>query len=93
MSSIIVTAPADTIGSVKFLASVERFMQSIHGKSPDAQMVAHLRAIHEHVLSLLGDVNDDGDDGNDEEVDDPDQLEDQSNDEDKVKRRTPAFRS
>jgi hypothetical protein len=68
-------------------------MQSIHGKSPDAQMVAHLRAIHEHVLSLLGGVNDDGDDGNDEEVDDPDQLEDQSNDEDKVKRRTPAFRS
>jgi hypothetical protein len=54
MSSIIVTAPADTIGSVKSLASVERFMQSIHGKSPDAQMVAHLRAIHEHVLSLLG---------------------------------------
>jgi hypothetical protein len=32
---------------------------------------------------LLGDVNDDGDDVNDEEVDDPDQLEEQS-DEDKA---------
>jgi hypothetical protein len=47
-------------------------------------MVAHLRAIHEHVLSLLGDINDDGDDGNDEDVDDPDQLEEQSDDEDKA---------
>lgn len=33
---------------------------------------------------MLGEVNDDGDDGNDEEVDDPDQLEEQSDDEDKA---------
>jgi hypothetical protein len=76
--------PLVVLTSVKSLAQVERFMQSIHGKSPDAQMVAHLRAIHEHVLSLLGDVNDDWADGNDEDVDDPDQLEEQSDDEDKA---------
>jgi hypothetical protein len=45
-------------------------MQSIRGKSADAGMVADLRAIHEHVLSLLGEGDDDGDDGNDEDVDD-----------------------
>jgi hypothetical protein len=32
--------------------SVERFMQTMRGKSPDAEMLSHLRAIHEHVLSL-----------------------------------------
>jgi hypothetical protein len=49
------------VTSVKSLAQVERFMQSMRGKSPDAEMLAHLQAIHEHVLSLLGDVDDDED--------------------------------
>ena len=50
-------------------------MQSMRGKSPDAEMLVHLRAIHEHVLSLLGDVDDDDTDVDDfdgEGPDDPD---------------------
>jgi len=66
--------PLALVTSVKSLAQVERFMQSMRGKSPDAEMLTHLRAIQEHVLSLLGDVDDDGDvdefDG--EGPDDPD---------------------
>ena len=53
--------PLALVTSVKSLAQVERFMQSIRGKSPDAEMLSHLRAIHEHVLSLLGNVDDDTD--------------------------------
>jgi hypothetical protein len=53
--------PLAMVTSVKSLAQVERFMQSMRGKSPDAEMLAHLQAIHEHVLSLLADVDDDGD--------------------------------
>jgi hypothetical protein len=56
------------VTSVKSLAQVERFMQSMRGKSPDAEMLAHLQAIHEHVLSLLGDVDDD--DGDSSEAED-----------------------
>jgi hypothetical protein len=51
--------------TVKSLAQVERFMQPIRSKSPDAEMLTHLRAIHEHVLSLLGNVDDDCDEDGD----------------------------
>ena len=57
--------PLAVVTSVKSLAQIERFMQSMRGKSPDAEMLSHLRAIHEHVLSLLGDVDDDDEDSPD----------------------------
>ena len=71
--------PLATVTSVKSLAQVERFMQSIRGKAPDAEMVGHLQRIHESVLALLDGVDDDGEceDGEDCE-DDPDYADDEA---------------
>jgi HK97 family phage prohead protease len=51
--------PLAVVTNVKSLAQVERFMQSIRGKAPDAEMLTHLNAINGHVLSLLGIADDD----------------------------------
>ena len=63
--------PLAVVTSVKSLAQVEQFMQAIRSKAttPDAEMMAHLNTIHEHVLALLG-----IDDPEDDEDDDPDAI-------------------
>lgn len=63
--------------SVKSLAQVERFMQTIRRKAttPDPEVMAHLNTIHEHVLALLG-IDDDDPDDEDVEDDDPDYIDD-----------------
>jgi hypothetical protein len=63
------------VTSVKSLAQVERFMQSMRGKAPDAEMLSHLWAIHEHVLSLLGNEAEDGDE-DEFDGEGPDEVED-----------------
>jgi HK97 family phage prohead protease len=61
--------PKAVVTSVKSLVEVERFMQTIRAKStpPDAEMMAHLQSIHEHVLSLMGIEDDDPDDDPDDD--------------------------
>ena len=73
--------PLAVVTSVKSLAQVERFMETIRGKAPDAEMVGHLQRIHESVLALLDGVDDDGDceDGEcDPDFDDPDYPDDEA---------------
>ncbi len=67
------------VTSVKSLAQVEQFMQTIRSKTttPDAEMIAHLQTIHEHVLALLG-IEDPEDDDEENDPDDPDDFDEDS---------------
>jgi hypothetical protein len=66
--------PLAVVTSVKSLAQVERLMQDIRSKAApqDAETMAHLQAIHEHVLSLLGIEDDDPEDDDDPDFSDED---------------------
>ena len=71
----IVACPANPmaqITNVKSLAQAERFILALH-KSADAETLAHLHAIHDHVLSLLDDATPDDPD-EDPDDDDYDEL-------------------
>jgi uncharacterized protein len=70
--------PLAVVTSVKSLAQVERFMQAIRTKAAplDDETRAHVQAIHEHVLSLLGIADDEplDEDEEDDPENDPDLI-------------------
>jgi uncharacterized protein len=69
--------PLAQITSVKSLADAERYILGIKAAGPDAEMVNHLRAIHSHVLTLLGDAYPEPDDDDAEDSEDDDDAEDE----------------